>query len=301
MPRQIRVFPMTDSVESLGVQKNSPGVLRRLLRNLSGTIGLVLVVSFAVLALLGAVGATPFPPNDQHARDRLKPPDATYIMGTDLFGRDLASRVITGAANSLRVAVISVAIAGLAGTTLGVIAGFAGGWIDIVLMRLIDVFFAFPALLLALVIVTVLGVGLENAIIAIAIVYTPIFARVARAPVLVIKQTEFVAAARCMGASPLRVLLRHILPNALAPLIVQVSLALSWSLLTESSLSFLGLGAVPPTPSWGAMLNEHRPLAENAPWLIFFPGLAIALSVLGFNLLGDGLRDALDPRMRGRK
>jgi peptide/nickel transport system permease protein len=292
---------MTTRVELLiKEQPLFPDLMRRLLRNLSGIIGLALVTIYLLVALLGVVGLTPYPPNDQHAKDRLKPPSAAYIMGTDLFGRDLASRVVTGAANSLRVAIISVSIAGLLGTAMGITAGFAGGWVDIVLMRVTDVFFAFPALLLALVIVTVLGVGLENAIIGIAIVYTPIFARVARAPVLAIKETEFVVAARCIGASSPRVLLRHILPNTVAPLIVQVSLALSWSLLTEAGLSFLGLGAIPPTSSWGAMLNEHRPLAENAPWLLFYPGMAIALSILGFNLLGDGLRDILDPRLRGR-
>lgn len=278
-----------------------PGVLRRLSRNLSGMVGFVLVIGYVCIGLLGAVGATPYPPNEQHARDRLQPPSSAYLLGTDLFGRDMTSRLIAGATNSLRVAVTSVTLAGLAGTLLGITAGFAGGWVDTLLMRVMDVFFAFPTLLLALVIVTVLGPGLENAIIAIAIVYTPIFARVARAPVLAVKQMEFVTAARCIGSGPLRILFRHVLPNTLAPLIVQVSLALSWSLLTEAGLSFLGLGTVPPMASWGVMLNEHRALAENAPWLILYPGLAIALTVLGFNLLGDGLRDVLDPRFRGRR
>ncbi|MBL8133993.1 MAG: ABC transporter permease [Anaerolineae bacterium] len=288
-------------LEIVHAHRRQPGVLRRLLKNLSGTAGLLLVIFYVGVGVLGALGATPFPPNEQHARDRLQPPSAVYVMGTDLFGRDLASRVIAGAAHSLRVAVTSVTLAGLAGTLLGVTAGFAGGRVDSLLMRLMDVFFAFPALLLALVIVTVLGPGTENAIIAIAIVYTPIFARVARAPVLAVKQMEFVMAARCIGGSSIRVLLRHVMPNTLAPLIVQISLALSWSLLTEAGLSFLGLGAIPPMSSWGVMLNEHRALAENAPWLILYPGMAIALAVLGFNLLGDGLRDVLDPRLRGRK
>jgi peptide/nickel transport system permease protein len=259
------------------------------------------VIFYVGIGLLGAVGATPYPPNEQHARDRLQAPNATYWLGTDLFGRDMTSRLMAGATNSLRVALTSVALAGLAGTLLGITAGFVGGWVDTLLMRLMDVFFAFPTLLLALVIVTVLGPSLENAIIAIAVVYTPIFARVARAPVLAVKQMEFVTAARCIGSAPLRVLLRHVLPNVLAPLIVQVSLALSWSLLTEAGLSFLGLGTIPPMASWGVMLNEHRALAENAPWLIVYPGLAIALAVLGFNLLGDGLRDVLDPRVQGRR
>jgi peptide/nickel transport system permease protein len=206
-----------------------------------------------------------------------------------------------GASNSLRVALLSVSIAGTAGILLGMTAGFAGGNIDNWIMRTMDIFFAFPALLLALVVVVILGPGLINAALAIAIVYTPIFARVARGPVLAVKEMEFVLAARCLGTSPWRILTRHILPNTLAPIIVQISLALSWSLLTEASLSFLGLGTQPPGASWGVMLSESRGIAERAPWLMVFPGLAIMLGVLGFNLLGDGLRDVLDPRMRGRR
>lgn len=274
--------------------------LARLLRNLSGAVGLLLVIFYLVVALMGAANLTPYPPAEQHAPDRLKAPSERYIMGTDLFGRDIASRIMSGAANSLRVALLSVAVAGGLGATLGILAGFFGGTVDTLIMRTMDVFFAFPALLLALVIVTVLGPGLDNAIIAIGIVYTPIFARVARGPVLSVKEMDYVMSARCLGASPWRILLRHILPNTLAPLIVQVSLALSWSLLTEAGLSFLGLGAVPPAASWGVMLNESRGLSENAPWLMVYPGLAIMLGVLGFNLLGDGLRDVLDPRMRGK-
>ncbi len=220
-------------------------------------------------------------------------------MGTDLFGRDIASRLMEGAANSLRVALLSVGVATTLGTLLGTLAGYVGGLFDNIVMRTMDVFFALPALLLALVIVTVFGAGINTTVLAIAIVYTPIFARVARAPVLAVKQMEFVTAARCLGMRDGNIILRHVLPNTLAPLIVQVSLALSWSLLTEAALSFLGLGIQLPTPSWGMMLSESRGLAEMAPWLMLFPGLAIMLGVLGFNLLGDGLRDVLDPRLRG--
>ena len=269
-----------------------------MLGNISGAFGLLLVCIFLLVALLGAAGITPFPPDKQTPIDRLKPPDAPYLMGTDLFGRDVASRVMSGAANSLRVALVSVALSTLVGTALGVTAGFVGGWVDNTIMRVMDVFFAFPALLLALVVVTVLGPGLNNATLAIAIVYTPIFARVARGPVLSVKEMEFVLAARCLGKRPLGVLLMHVLPNTLAPLIVQVSLALSWALLTEAALSFLGLGTQPPAASWGVMLSESRGIAERAPWLMISPGIAIMLGVLGFNLLGDGLRDVLDPRMR---
>jgi peptide/nickel transport system permease protein len=275
-------------------------VVRRLLKNPSGGVGAALIVAFLVIAVCGALALTPYPPDKPAPRERLQAPTPAHLLGTDLFGRDVASRLMQGAANSLYVAASAVTVASLLGTLIGVVAGFVGGLTDIVTMRVMDVFFAFPALLLALVIVSILGTGINNAIIAIAIVYTPIFARVARGPVLSLKEMEFVLAARCVGMADHRVLLRHILPNMIAPLIVQISLALSWALLTEASLSFLGLGTQPPQASWGVMLSEGRTIAERAPWLIFFPGVAIVLSVLGFNLLGDGLRDTLDPRLRGR-
>lgn len=276
-------------------------LLLRLLRNRSGTAGLLLVTVYIIIGLMGAFAITPYPSLEQHARDRLKPPSAQYIMGTDMFGRDVASRLMEGAANSLRVAFFSVLISATLGTMLGTISGYIGGLVDNILMRIMDVFFALPALLLALVIVSVLGPGLNTTVLAIAIVYTPIFARVARGPVLTVKEMDFITATRCLGTSDARIIFRHILPNTLAPLIVQVSLALSWSILTEAGLSFLGLGTQPPTPSWGVMLSESRGLAELAPWLMMFPAISIVLGVLGFNLLGDGLRDILDPRLRGRE
>ncbi len=276
-------------------------LIRRLLRNRSGTLGLLLVVAYALIAFLGAVGVTPYPTLEQHVRDRLKPPSAQYTLGTDLFGRDIASRLMEGAANSLRVALLSVTISAALGTLLGTFSGYIGGLFDTLLMRIMDVFFALPALLLALVIVSVFGSGVTTTVIAIATVYTPIFARVVRGPVLSVKELDFITAARCLGMSDARILFRHVLPNTLAPLIVQISLALSWSLLTEAGLSFLGLGTQPPNPSWGVMLSESRGIAEMAPWLMIFPALAIMFGVLGFNLLGDGLRDVLDPRLRGHK
>ena len=290
---------MTAKPETLSLSKQK-GVLRRLLTNSSGLLGMVLIALFVFTSLLGALGVTPYPPLEQHPRDRLTGPSEQYWMGTDLFGRDLTSRLMKGGANSLRVALFSVALATFFGTLLGITAGYVGGLVDNVIMRVMDVFFAFPSILLALLIVVVLGQGLNNTILAIAVVYTPIFARVARGPVLSLKKMEFVTAARCIGSRPWRILFRHILPNAMAPLIVQVSLALSWSLITEAGLSFLGLGTQPPEPSWGLMLSESRALAEIAPWLMVFPGLAIMLGVLGFNLLGDGLRDVLDPRAMHR-
>ena len=275
-------------------------LIRRLLRNRSGSVGLLLIVIYTVIALLGAFGVTPYPVLEQHVSDRLQAPGTDYLMGTDLFGRDLASRLMAGATNSLRLAVLSVSIAAFLGTCLGTLSGYIGGLFDNVMMRVMDVFFALPALLLALVIVSVLGPGITTTVLAIAIVYTPIFARVVRGPVLSVKELDFITAARCLGMSDARILLRHVLPNTLAPLIVQISLALSWSLLTEAGLSFLGLGVQPPHPSWGVMLSESRGIAEMAPWLMIFPALSIIFGVMGFNLLGDGLRDVLDPRLRGQ-
>ncbi|MCC7209840.1 MAG: ABC transporter permease [Anaerolineae bacterium] len=273
--------------------------VRRTLRSPAGILGSVLVALFVLTGVLGALNITPYPATEVHGRDRFSPPNARYVLGADQLGRDVASRLMQGGWNSLRAAVVSVAIAALLGSTLGAVAGFYGGRLDTIIMRLMDILFAFPALLLALVVVSALGRSLNNAIIAIAVVYTPIFARVARGPVLSVKEKEFVTAARCLGQREPIILLRHVLPNILAPLIVQTSLALSWALLTEASLSFLGLGTQIPDASWGVMLSESRTIAERAPWLMLYPGVAIALSVLGLNLLGDALRDALDPRMRG--
>ncbi len=278
-----------------------PSAWVRLLRNPSGLIGLCIIILFVAVALLAAFTISPFPPAAQHVKDRLTGPSQTYLLGTDLFGRDLASRLMEGAKNSLYVASLSVLLASFLGISLGLMAGYLGHWPDNLIMRIMDVFFAFPALLLALLVITVLGSGLNNTVLAIGIVYTPIFARVARGPVLAVKEMEFVQAGRSLGANPLRLILKHILPNILAPLLVQISLALSWSLLTEAGLSFLGLGVQPPAASWGVMLSESRGIAERAPWLMFFPGAAIALGVLGFNMLGDGLRDVLDPKTRSKR
>ncbi|HMM27144.1 MAG TPA: ABC transporter permease [Aggregatilineaceae bacterium] len=286
---------------TLDAPQKQPGFFRRLLKSPSGVVGIVIIAFYLGVALAGAFELTPHSPLQQNRLDRLQAPSATYRMGTDLYGRDVLSRVIDGATNSLRVALASVLLSGVAGTLLGALSGFAGGLTDHVIMRVMDVFFAFPAILLALLVVVVLGPGLNNTILAIAVVYTPIFARVARGPTLSVREMDYVTAARCLGVSERRILLLHVLPNILAPLIVQISLALSWSLLTEAGLSFLGLGTRPPQASWGVMLSESRALAEIAPWLMLYPGLAIMLGVLGFNLLGDGLRDVLDPRLRGKR
>ena len=271
--------------------------LGRLFRHRSGTIGLILVLAYIFMAIF-ANNIAPYSPLAMHTQSRLQAPDSTYLLGTDEFGRDILSRLIAGATNSLTVSVVSVAISGLAGTLLGLLSGYYGGWVDNIVMRLMDLIFAFPAILLALAISAALGPGLTNTIIAISIVYMPIFARVGRGSVLQIKELEYIEASRALGSSHSRLIFRHILPNSLTPTIVQVSLALSWAMLTEAALSFLGLGVIPPDPSWGSMLSEARPLMELAPWMAIAPGFAIMLGVMGFNLLGDGLRDILDPRLR---
>lgn len=272
--------------------------LRAIFGHTSGRIGGFIVAVYLVLALLGAFGLTPHDPLAQFRLDRLHGPTGAYWMGTDLFGRDVMSRLMKGIGQSFTVAFFSVAAATLVGTVLGLTAAWFGkGW-DAVLMRLMDVLLAFPAILLALLIVTVIGPGTWTSVAAIGIVYTPIFTRVVRGPALSLKSRDFVDAARTFGSSRTYILTRHLLLNLVAPLTVQVTLALAWALLTEAGLSFLGLGAQPPTASLGLMLSESRNLMEQAPWLMIFPGLAIMLSILGFNLLGDALRDILDPKTR---
>jgi len=271
--------------------------LPRFFRYRSAVIGFSLVALYLIVAIF-ATALAPYSPIEQRAPDRLLEPGAKYLLGTDEFGRDILSRLMHGATNSLRIALLAVGLSTMLGTAIGMLSGYAGGITDNLIMRVMDLFFAFPAILLALSIVAALGPGSNNTVLAIAVVYTPIFARVARGPVLAIKEMEFVSAARCVGSQHLRILTRHIFPNMVAPIIVQVSLALSWAMLTEAALSFLGLGTQPPQPSWGSMLSESRRMMEIAPWMAVSPGLAIMLGVLGFNLLGDGLRDALDPRLK---
>jgi peptide/nickel transport system permease protein len=270
---------------------------RRLFANHAAVLGLAIVGVYVLLAI--AADWLPLRnPLQIVPGNRLAGPSWSMPLGGDTFGRDLLSRVVYGARLSLQVSASSVAMALIAGTCLGLLAGYAGGWVDQVIMRTMDVLFAFPAILLALGIVAALGPDPKNVIIAIGVVYTPIFARVVRAPVLALKEREFVDAARGLGARASRIIVRHILPNLLSVLVVQASIALSWAVLTEASLSFLGLSAQPPAASWGVMLNDGRQSLELAPHLAIFPGLAIMLAVLGFNLLGDGLRDVLDPRLR---
>ena len=270
-------------------------------RHDSGRFGGGIIAVYVALAIAGWLGVTPHDPLAPHALDRLHAPSAVYWMGTDLFGRDVLSRLMLGIAQSFVVAFLSVTIAAVAGTMFGLASAWWGGWCEALLMRAMDILLAFPAILLALLIVAVAGSGTTTSVVAIAIIYTPIFARVARGPVLSLKSRDFVEAARSFGSSQWYILTRHLLLNLVAPLTVQITLALAWALLTEAGLSFLGLGTQPPSPSLGLMLSESRNLMETAPWLMIFPGLAIMLGILGFNLLGDALRDIVDPRIRQRQ
>lgn len=275
-------------------------VFGALWQHASGRIGLFIIGLYLTLALLGVLGVTPHPALKQFMIDRLTGPSASYWMGTDLLGRDTMSRLMLGIGQSMLIAFASVAWATLAGTIIGLFAAWLGGLWDGVLMRLMDVLLAFPAILLALLIIAIVGPGTFTSVTAIAIVYTPIFARVVRGPALSLKQRDFVDAARTFGSSQRYILSRHLLLNLVAPLAVQVTLALAWALLTEAGLSFLGLGTQPPTPSLGLMLAESKNLMQQAPWLMIFPALTIMLGILGFNLTGDALRDILDPRTQRR-
>lgn len=276
------------------------GWLGRVWADRNGRIGLVLTGTLGVVAVVYAlavvVGAAPHDPVAQAPDDRLTGPSGRHWLGTDQFGRDILARTLVGIATSLRVVVVAVGLAASLGTAAGVAAGFLGGVVDQVVGRLTDVLFAFPAILLALTFVAGLGPGWGNTAVAIAIVYFPIFARVARGPTLSVRESEYVKAGRVLGFSSARLLARHVLPNVSAPIVVQVALAMSWAILTESSLSFLGLGTQPPDPSLGLMVSEARNLLTTAPWTLVAPAVAVVLSVVGFNLLGDGLRSALDPR-----
>jgi peptide/nickel transport system permease protein len=268
----------------------------RVWRDPGGRIGVLIVAVMILLALLGISHLLPHGPIDQVPKDRLQGPSGSYWFGTDQFGRDVAARTFAGIFTSLRVSVVSVGIAAIIGSALGVLAGFLGGWVDQVVGRIIDVLFAFPAILLALALVSALGSGWFNTAIAIAVVYAPIFARVARGPTLSVANSEYIKAGRVLGVPTWRLLLRHVLPNVSAPIVVQVTLALSWAILTESALSFLGLGTQPPDASLGLMVADAQNLVSTAWWTLVFPAAAIVLLVIGLNLLGDGLRSALDPR-----
>lgn len=308
---------MTTSSPTLAAEKTRQPeslwkkTLRTFFRQRSAMIGLVIVIFLALTAIFAPLIA-PYDPakvligvEDVKRRDPpcihmfgCDPEKSQHILGIDGNVRDVFSRLVWGTRISFTIGFATVAIALTFGVILGAVAGYLGGWVDNLIMRILDVVLAFPSLILAIAIVTVLGPALINAMIAIAVVSIPAYARVTRASVLAIKQEEYIQAARALGFTPGQILFRHIMPNAITPLIVQATLGIGGAILETAALSFLGLGAQPPTAEWGAMLSAERNQVFTAPHLVFFPGLAIMINVLGFNLLGDGLRDALDPRLR---
>ncbi|WP_404811457.1 ABC transporter permease subunit [Gemmobacter serpentinus] len=272
-------------------------------QNKGAVVGLVVFILMVIIALTATLIA-PHDPTMQYRDALLLPPvwqeggRAEFLLGTDPVGRDMLSRLIYGSQYSLFIGIVVVSIALVGGIVIGLIAGFFGGWIDMVIMRVMDIILAFPSLLLALVLVAILGPGLTNAMIAIAIVYQPHFARLTRAAVMGEQKRDYVSAARVAGAGNLRLMFRTILPNCLAPLIVQATLSFSSAVLDAAALGFLGMGAQPPAAEWGTMLAEAREFIQRAWWVVTFPGLAILISVLAINLMGDGLRDALDPKLK---
>ena len=278
---------------------DSPGrrALRRLLRRRAALFGLAVVLGFIALALFAPLLAPHDPLATSWSAIR-KAPSAAYWFGTDDIGRDVLSRVVWGTRASLLAGVVSVAISLLLGVPIGLLAGFLGGWVDALVSRITDAFLACPFLILAIALAAFLGPSLTNAMIAIGVSATPTFVRLTRGQVLNVKVEDYVEAARAIGNPPWRIAVMHVLPNAIAPLIVQATLAIAAAVIAEASLSFLGLGQQPPAPSWGSMLNTAKNYVDSAPWMAIWPGLAIFVLVLAFNLLGDGLRDALDPRQR---
>jgi len=269
--------------------------VRQFLRHKGAVIGALLVLAFLFVAFT-APWLAPHDPLAQNLAQRLEAPSAQHVFGTDDFGRDVISRVIWGSRVSLRLGLVSVAIALVLGGMIGLLAGYYGGWFDLIGMRFMDLMLAFPSILLAIVVVAILGPSLTNAMIAVGVMAVPQYARVVRASVLSVRGLEYVQAARALGAGDARILATAILPNVGGPIIVTASLGLATAVLEAAGLSFLGLGAQPPTPEWGSMLSQGRELVLIAPWVLTAPGIAVFLSVLGFNLVGDALRDLLDPR-----
>ena len=272
-------------------------VLRRAARARLAPFGAA-VIALAVLLALAAPLVAPYDPLAQDLGKTLSPPGREHLLGTDNVGRDVLSRMIWGTRISLVAGFVSVAIAAVAGSVLGLLAGYAGGRTDALVMRLMDAVLSFPPLVLALALGAVLGAGLGGVLIALGVVYTPTFARLMRGQVLTITTREYVEAARAVGAPGWRVAWRHVVPNASAPIVVQASLSLAFAILAEASLSFLGLGVQPPAASWGSMINAGRGYLQQAPWIVFGPGLALFVTVVGLNFMGDAVRDALDPRLR---
>ncbi len=275
-------------------------ILKRLLRHRLAVFGACLIGTFALLAVLAPYISPYHPTRDFSLANKLAPPSSAHWLGTDELGRDMLTRILHGAQTSLMMGVVAVSIGLFIGAPIGAISGYYGGSLDMTVQRFVEILMAFPGILLAIVVVAVLGPGMWNAMIAVGIAFVPTYVRVVRGSVLEMREREFVEAARALGAGHGAIIRRHILPNCLAPIIVICTLEMGSAILWAAGLGFLGLGAQPPTPEWGTMLGRSRVYIRAAPHVTTFPGVAIMLAVLGFNLFGDGLRDALDPRLRGR-
>ncbi|MCG3086918.1 nickel transporter permease [Sporosarcina cyprini] len=292
--------PKVDGIAEAKIDKTTGPWLdawRNFRKSKIAVVGMAIVLFFILVAIL-APWLAPEGINDQSHADRLQPPSSAHWLGTDDFGRDILSRIIYGARISLSVGFLSVVLSVIVGSMLGIVAGYYGRWVDTIISRVFDIMLAFPSILLAIAIVAVLGPSLQNALIAIAIINVPNFGRLIRSKVLSIKEEEYISAAKAIGMKDARILFSHILPNSMAPVIVQGTLAVATAILEAAALGFLGLGAEPPMPEWGKMLADSKDYLQSAPWTMIFPGLSIMLTVLGFNLMGDGLRDALDPKMK---
>lgn len=270
---------------------------KRLLKNKAAVVGGLIILFIILVGIIGPLFLKT-DPNAQDLVNKLQPPSKEHWFGTDNFGRDIFTRIIFGTQLTLKVGFLSVFIGGVVGVVLGIVAGYYGGMVDTITMRIMDVLLAFPGILLALAIVSVLGGSLTNVIIAVGIFSVPAFARIVRGSTLQVKKLEYIDAVKALGASDGRIIFLHILPNIMSPIIVQATMRIATAILTASGLAFLGLGAQPPAPEWGAMLNDGRTYMHNASHMVMFPGMMIIIVVLAFNIFGDGLRDALDPKMK---
>lgn len=298
-----RITTLAGGLATQAVEQKPRAGVRYFFRRFAGAsplnvVALAIISVFMLLAILGPL-ITPYDPLLPSIEDRLMPPSTSHFFGTDELGRDVFSRVIAGAQISLGIATIILSIAIPVGTLIGLVAGYAGGWVDEILMRVTDIFLAFPAIILAMAIAAALGPNLRNTVVALTLVYWPWYARLVRGQVLQIKERDYIEAARAVGAPIPRLIGRHILPNSVAPIIIQGTIDFGFAVLATAGLSFIGLGAQPPSPEWGSMISNARTFFRVAWWYFTFPGLALTVTVIGFNLLGDGLRDYFDPRTRG--
>src|SRR5690554_797707 len=288
---------MAAELEVSKTQSQFRRIMKQLLRNRRAVVGGIVLLIIVFMAIL-APYVTTHDPVKQNIRNQLQPPSREHFFGTDQFGRDIYSRVIYGARLSLRVGFLAISFALVVGCFLGLVSGYYGGWLDMIVMRVIDILLALPGFLLALSIVAALGPGLENVIMAIGVSYIPSFARMMRSAVLATRELDYVDAAQALGASDWRIIFQHILPNSISPIIVLTTLSMAGAILSAAGLNFLGMGAQPPTPEWGSMIATARPFIRVSHWAVTVPGLALFITVMCLNLVGDGLRDALDPRLK---